>query len=63
MIVTPPEYTVPLISNNEENEGFGWFALSNLKQTEIKRGDYQLVNGMDTTDSMSGNIYMIYISI
>lgn len=59
----PADYTVPSIWNDEEKEGLGWFALSNLKQIEIKRGDYQSVNGKDLLDSMCGNAYMVYIDI
>lgn len=63
LIYPPTDYTVPSIWNNENKEGLGWFALSNLKRIEIKRGDYESVNGKDLIDSMSGNAYMVYIEI
>lgn len=59
----PSDYIVPSIWNNEAKECLGWFALSNLKRIEIKRGDYTSVNSKDLLDSMSGNAYMAYIEI
>lgn len=63
LIAPPADYSVPSIWNDEEKEALGWFALSNLKLIEIKRGQYQSVNGKDLIDSMSGNAYMVYVEI
>ena len=63
-LITPPEgYSKPSIWDNESKEGMGWFALSNMRQIEIKRGDYLSVNGKDLLDSMSGNAYMVYVNL
>lgn len=62
-VMNPPEgFTVPSIWANEDKTKFNcWFALSNLKSITIRRGDFQIINGNDLIDGLSGNAYMVYV--
>ena len=63
LIEPPNDYTKPSIWNNEPKEGYGWFALNNLKQIKINKGEYKATSGKDLIQSMSGAGYMVYIEI
>ena len=58
----PPQgYMVPSVWNDETKKDRGWFALRNVKEITIHRGDFVSLSGKDLLDSMNGDASMVYL--
>lgn len=63
-LITPPEYyTLPNNYNCEELKEVkkGWFALSNVREIKIEKGEYIITSGKDLLDILDSTFYMFYI--